>query len=71
MVLNDFEDLFAAGGYRSLDTVARHVIRSGYLPLHHRDPFDRLLAAQSLDLQVPIISADEIFDRYEVQRIWN
>lgn len=70
IVLKDFDSLVAAGGYRSLETLAKHVIRSGFLPLHHRDPFDRLLAAQALDLQIPIISADEAFDRYGVQRIW-
>jgi PIN domain nuclease of toxin-antitoxin system len=45
-------------------------IRSGLLPFHHRDPFDRLLAAQSLELGVPLISRDAIFDLYGVQRIW-
>jgi PIN domain nuclease of toxin-antitoxin system len=47
-----------------------HVIRAGLLPLHHRDPFDRLLAAQALELGIPIVSRDRIFDRYGVQRIW-
>jgi PIN domain nuclease of toxin-antitoxin system len=47
-----------------------HVIRAGFLPLHHRDPFDRLLAAQALELGIPIVSCDKIFDRYGVQRIW-
>jgi len=45
-------------------------IRSGLLPFHHRDPFDRLLAAQSLDLAIPLISIDAVFDRYGVERIW-
>jgi PIN domain nuclease of toxin-antitoxin system len=40
------------------------------LPFHHRDPFDRLLAAQSLELGVPLISIDAVFDRYGVERIW-
>jgi PIN domain nuclease of toxin-antitoxin system len=47
-----------------------HAIRSGLLPFHHRDPFDRLLAAQSLELGVLLISIDAIFDRYGVERIW-
>jgi PIN domain nuclease of toxin-antitoxin system len=47
-----------------------HVIRAGLLPLHHRDPFDRLLAAQALELGFPIVSRDRIFDLYGVQRIW-
>lgn len=48
-----------------------HIIRAGMLPLHHRDPFDRLLAAQALELGVPIVSLDTKFDLYGVKRIWN
>ena len=40
------------------------------LPLHHKDPFDRLLIAQSLAESIPIVSADAIFDAYGVLRIW-
>ena len=45
-------------------------VRSGLLPLHHRDPFDRLLVAQAQSLKVAILSADAIFDRYKVKRLW-
>lgn len=48
-----------------------HVIRAGMLPLHHRDPFDRLMAAQALELGIPIVSRDPVFDLYGVQRIWD
>lgn len=40
------------------------------LPFHHRDPFDRLLIAQSLSENLPLISHDEIFDGYGAQRYW-
>ena len=40
------------------------------LPYNHRDPFDRLLAAQCLVEAVPLVSADAIFDQYGVNRIW-
>jgi PIN domain nuclease of toxin-antitoxin system len=40
------------------------------LPQHHRDPFDRLLAAQALVEKVSIISVDAVFDQYGVTRIW-
>lgn len=40
------------------------------LPFHHRDPFDRLLAAQSITKSLPLISGDTIFDEYQVQRLW-
>jgi PIN domain nuclease of toxin-antitoxin system len=47
-----------------------HATKVETLPLHHRDPFDRLLVAQSLSDQMPILSADPIFAQYGVQRLW-
>ena len=40
------------------------------LPFHHKDPFDRLLIAQAIVENIPIISTDGIFDLYPVDRIW-
>jgi PIN domain nuclease of toxin-antitoxin system len=40
------------------------------LPFHHRDPFDRMLAAQCLSEKIPLVSADAIFDAYGVTRLW-
>src|SRR5688500_7299065 len=40
------------------------------LPFHHRDPFDRLMIAQSLSQQIPIVSGDSIFDAYGIDRRW-
>ena len=70
-LLDDFEGQVSAGGFRILETTVRQVIRSGTLPLHHRDPFDRLLISQALDLDVAIIGCDAIFDRYAVKRVWH
>ncbi|MGH9843637.1 MAG: type II toxin-antitoxin system VapC family toxin [Blastocatellia bacterium] len=47
-----------------------HYATVARLPHHHRDPFDRLIIAQSLVEQVPIISVDDKFDAYGIQRIW-
>jgi len=47
-----------------------HADRQAHLPWHHRDPFDRLLAAQALVENIPLISADAIFDEYSVTRLW-
>jgi PIN domain nuclease of toxin-antitoxin system len=70
-ILDNFENLVAAAGYRILETSTKHVIQGGRLPLHHKDPFDRLLIAQALDLRIPIISCDAILDAYGIRRIWN
>jgi len=40
------------------------------LPFHHRDPFDRLIIAQSLTDQIPTIGKDDVFEAYGVQRLW-
>ena len=40
------------------------------MPFHHRDPFDRLLIAQAIVEQIPIISIDSAFDAYSITRLW-
>jgi PIN domain nuclease of toxin-antitoxin system len=40
------------------------------LPFHHRDPFDRLLASRALAEGLAIVSADPVFTRYRVKRVW-
>jgi len=40
------------------------------LPFHHRDPFDRLLIAQAILENAPILSADSAFDPYPITRLW-
>lgn len=70
-ILDDFEGALTRGMFTVLETTVRHVIRGGRLPLHHRDPFDRLLAAQALELRIPLVSRDRIFDLYGVKRIWD
>ena len=47
-----------------------HLSRVASLPLHHRDPFDRLLFAQALTEGVPILSRDDRLDAYGVKRTW-
>lgn len=53
-----------------LELSFRHVCRVARLPFHHRDPFDRILACQAQAESLAIVSADPIFERYDVQRIW-
>ena len=69
-ILDNFDHQMATAGYSILETTVRQAIRGGRLPLHHKDPFDRLLAAQSLDLHIPLVSRHSIFDLYGVNRIW-
>ena len=47
-----------------------HIYTIARLPLHHRAPFDRLIIAQAMVEQIPILSADSAFDAYPIQRLW-
>jgi PIN domain nuclease of toxin-antitoxin system len=49
---------------------AEHGVRAGLLPGPHKDPFDRMLIAQALAEDVPIISNDRALDGYGVRRLW-
>jgi len=60
----------AANGFRMLDIEIAHVGRLETLASHHGDPFDRLLIAQALEENLPVVTADPIFRKYGVKRIW-
>ena len=53
-----------------LEINLQHIEVVASLPLHHRDPFDRLIIAQSMAEQIPILSVDAIFDAYAIVRVW-
>ncbi len=61
MVRNNFE---------MLQITDEHLAAVAELPFHHKDPFDRLLIAQSLAENVPLMSSDCLFDAYPIKRIW-
>jgi PIN domain nuclease of toxin-antitoxin system len=61
MVRNNFE---------LLQITDEHMAGLVDLPFHHKDPFDRMLVAQSLSEQIPIVSADPQLDAYGLTRIW-
>jgi PIN domain nuclease of toxin-antitoxin system len=46
-----------------------HALRASSLPAHHRDPFDRMIVAQSLVEGVPVLSCDGQLDAYGIQRL--
>ena len=47
-----------------------HIYALESLQNEHRDPFDRMMIAQSIVEEMPLLSADKIFDRYPVDNIW-
>ena len=46
------------------------IYREGELQTHHKDPFDRLLVAQALELRAAIVSPDSMITKYSVDVIW-
>ncbi|MCX6538000.1 MAG: type II toxin-antitoxin system VapC family toxin [Acidobacteria bacterium] len=60
----------AANGFTALPIAINHVSRVAQLPYHHRDPFDRLIIAQALEDGLSVVSADKVFSKYRVRRIW-
>jgi PIN domain nuclease of toxin-antitoxin system len=60
----------AVNGFRLLPIDFQHVAGVGNMPVHHRDPFDRLLISQAQVEKLTIVTADAAFDKYGVPRIW-
>ncbi|HSM50461.1 MAG TPA: type II toxin-antitoxin system VapC family toxin [Thermoanaerobaculia bacterium] len=60
----------AANGFLALPIALAHAARVEQLAWHHRDPFDRLLAAQALEEDLALVTADPLFRRYGVRRVW-
>ena len=59
-----------AAGYTQLSIDTESALRAGRLVAEHRDPFDRMIAAQALALDVQVLSPDAQLDQFGVRRIW-
>ncbi|HWE58978.1 MAG TPA: type II toxin-antitoxin system VapC family toxin [Solirubrobacteraceae bacterium] len=67
---DDLPDLIVDEGFSWLPITALHAWHVRGLPMHHRDPFDRLLVAQAITEQLPVITADTRFTGYGVEVRW-
>jgi PIN domain nuclease of toxin-antitoxin system len=67
---DDLPDRIAEQGFSWLPVNTAHAWQVRDLPVHHDDPFDRLLIAQALTERLPIITADARFDDYDVEVRW-
>lgn len=56
--------------FQLLHITINHTLEVVTLPFHHRDPFDRLLVAQSQIERMPIVSCDSTLDLYGIARLW-
>jgi PIN domain nuclease of toxin-antitoxin system len=69
-ILDGLDRILQQQAFSELPITLDMAVRAGLLPPHHRDPFDRMLVAQARVLDIPILSADAILDRYDVKRMW-
>ncbi len=60
----------AASDILLLPITFEDTVRVRQLPLHHRDPFDRMLICQALNNTLVIVSKDSHFDLYTIERLW-
>ena len=69
-LVSDFAGQIEREGFQWMPISAAHGIRAGLLPGPHKDPFDRMLIAQSQAENIPVISSEAIFENCGVRRLW-
>ena len=70
-LLADFQYVVEADGFRMLELDAGAAVRAGQLPSPHRDPFDRLIAAQAITHELTVASLDKVFaEEFGVPVFW-
>jgi PIN domain nuclease of toxin-antitoxin system len=66
----NFLETIADSGYALLSIDAESALRAGRLIEDHGDPFDRMIAAQALAMDIPVLSKDTELDAFGVRRLW-
>ena len=66
----DFLETMEDSGYTLLPIEAESALRAGRLIADHGDPFDRIIAAQALAMDIPVLSTDTKLDVFGVRRLW-
>ena len=69
-LVSDFGGFLHRYGFETLPITLDHVVRAGLLPGPHLNLFDRMLIAQAVAENIPLISNDAAFDSYTVRRMW-
>lgn len=70
VLLSNYEASLGAAGWTELPLRSEHMLVAGSFPLTHRDPFDRMLAAQAICEDVVLVSRDKAVDQFGVHRLW-
>lgn len=69
-IADRFESILIQGAFTKLDLTPDHALLAGRMAGEHRDPFDRLLAAQAKLENVPLVSSDRAFLAFGVDLVW-
>ncbi len=69
-IIDEFDDILAEGHFLKLDIAVSHARRAGLMYGDHRDPFDRLLAAQAEIEGLVMLTNDPEFGSFSVQSMW-
>ncbi|MFW5688386.1 MAG: type II toxin-antitoxin system VapC family toxin, partial [Spirochaetota bacterium] len=69
-IIVEWHDRLARDGFRDLPIACAHALRAGSLPGPHRDPFDRMLAAQGIMEGLPVASNDRALSELGAERVW-
>jgi PIN domain nuclease of toxin-antitoxin system len=69
-LVRDIPSWVRRAGFVELPITIAHAQKAGAFPQTHRDPFDRMLAAQSLLEGVPVVSRDAVLDVFGASRVW-
>jgi PIN domain nuclease of toxin-antitoxin system len=67
---NNIESRFRATKFTLLPISIKDTIQLSQIPIHHKDPFDRVLIAQAMNRSLKVASRDVAFDAYDIQRLW-
>jgi PIN domain nuclease of toxin-antitoxin system len=70
VVPEDLLEKVAAASFIELGITFEHAVRAGALPVHHRDPFDRMIVAQAQSEGLTVVSADPRIAAYDVPVLW-
>lgn len=70
VLAQDFVAKVTGAGYLLMPITVDHALRAGRMAGEHKDPFDRMLAAQVIQEDIPLISNDEKMDEFGVRREW-
>ncbi len=66
-----FDDHIHGNAIKLLHITSEHLDVLSRLSFHHKDPFDRLIISQGKSENIPILSIGDVFDKYEINRVWD